>query len=262
MAQGYIGNPQETDKRFITLRSADRSACFYRTGDLGWMDETGLLRFAGRLDHQVKISGYRVEPDEITQRLSLLSDVMDAFVCAAPKADGEGVELLADVILKPNSTTARLELKRHLESSLPPPLRPSAYIIIDRFPMTTNGKVDRKALVPATAEDRFEGMWQGPSALKFAHETELEEMILKFWEQALGQSDLTPFDNFFDLGGHSLLAFQIVGRIEEALGVHLPANIFYRAPSVRELAEEVARLSAQQKSGLMVKGRAHAFSPR
>lgn len=251
LALGYVANPTETEKRFVCLKGAGSTERFYRTGDLGWMEDDGLLRFAGRLDHQVKISGYRVEPDEIIQRLSALSGVNDAFVCASPKEEGDGVELLAYAVLAPGSTLSRLDLKRELDRVLPPPLRPAAYVLLEKFPMTTNGKVDRKSLPQPQKEDRC----AGPDGLGFAQASSvrlsgsaLEEQLMMFWAQALGQPDIKPHDNFFDLGGHSLLAFQIVSKIEDSLGVHIPANIIYRAATVRELALEITRLSKEQRA--------------
>jgi amino acid adenylation domain-containing protein len=255
LALGYIRNPLESEKRFVTLQTDETKGQYYRTGDLGWLDETGLLRFVGRIDHQVKISGYRVEPDEIALRLSGLCGVMDAFVCAQSKEDADGLELLAYAVLDVGSSLTRLDLKRALDQVLPPPLRPAAYVIMDKFPMTTNGKVDRKALPEPKGEDRFGGEWGLQfTQQSFIHEkgsaaSNLERLLTEFWVQALGQDDIKPFDNFFELGGHSLLAFQIVSKIEESLGVHIPANTLYRAPTICELGAEVNRLLTVQQSG-------------
>lgn len=253
LSHGYIGNPQETEKRFVILQSDDTEKCFYRTGDLGWLDETGLLRFAGRLDHQVKISGYRVEPDEIALRLSALVGVRDAFVCAQATEDGEGQELLAYAVLEAGSRLTRLDLKRELDRVLPPPLRPAAYMFMEKFPMTTNGKVDRKALPKPQGEDRFglhldaQSISLEGDALVYAT-SPLEKSLMAFWAQALGVEEIKPFDNFFELGGHSLLAFQIVSKIEDSIGIHIPANTLYRAPTIRELGAEISRLLKEKQS--------------
>ncbi len=155
LAVGYLNRPDETAGRFVADSTSDGGGRLYRTGDSGWLGRDGLLWFTGRLDDQVKINGLRIEPEEIASRLRLHPSVGEAAVRAREKPDG-GYELIAYIRSRRAHSATALELNAHLTHTLPPPLRPAAYVMLDQIPLTPNGKVDKEALPDPRPEDRLE----------------------------------------------------------------------------------------------------------
>src|SRR5262249_19632257 len=204
-------------------------ARLYRTGDLGRFRPDGAIEFLGRRDGQVKVRGFRVELGEIESAVKEHPAVADATVVdrAAP---GTGSRLLfAYLVLRPGAVAepALREIRETLARRLPAYMVPQAFTVLPALPLSSTGKVDRRALPePAElAEAPFEAP-RGP----------LEELLAEIWSGLLGGRPVGREDSFFDLGGHSLLATQVISRVRRSLGVELPVRTLFEAPTLRALA--------------------------
>jgi amino acid adenylation domain-containing protein len=232
LARGYLGRPELTAQRFVSDPDpAGRAERWYRTGDLVCRRPSGELEFLDRLDDQVKILGYRVEPGEIAATLESHPDVAQSLVVPVDAGGGERA-LVAYVRPRGAARPADSELRDHLARRLPTPMLPAGFVWLDAFPLTVNGKVDRNGLpVPVGGA--------GPiGAPVGAHEMVVAALVAELLElPAVGLSD-----NFILLGGHSLLAAQLMVRIEERFGVELPLRTVFDRPTVAEIAAEVRRL--------------------
>jgi amino acid adenylation domain-containing protein len=231
VARGYLGRPALTAERFVPDPFAgEPGARLYRTGDRVRRREDGTLEFLGRIDQQVKVRGFRVEPGEVEAVLKAHPTVGDAVVAA--RADG-GAEkrLVAYVVARNGVAPDAAELRAMLAARLPAHLVPSAFVVLEAIPLTPNGKIDRRAL-PA------------PEVGAEAHaepRTPAEEMLAGTFATLLGVDRVGAEDDFFRLGGHSLLATQLVSRIRRAFGVEVPLRTVFESPTARALA---ARLEA------------------
>lgn len=220
----------------------------YRTGDLAARRPDGLLAFAGRTDDQVKIRGFRVEPGEVAQLLRQDPGVRDAVVVPHRDAQGRCLELLAYVVLSgaaDDPTPARL--RERLRRDLPPVMVPGAFVLLARLPLTTNGKVDTKALPHPDRADREEdrNAYAAPDGAT-------ERFLATTWEELLGVPDVGRDHSFFVLGGQSLLAARMVARVRDRHGVDLPLRFLYRSPRLADVAAEVDRLRAEDSSAAPV----------
>lgn len=230
---GYYNHPELTAERFIRNPfNDDPRDIVYRTGDLGRVLEDGNFQFLGRLDHQVKIRGQRVELSEIENALLEFAPVKDAAVVDRDDASGDRF-LCAYVVARDRIDTG--ELSRFLSGSLPAYMVPSAFVVMDALPRTTSGKIDRGALPePTGRESRVAREYVAPR-------TETEEALARIWSEALGVERVGVEDDFFQLGGHSLLLAQVAARIQSALGVELPLQEVFKAPTIGPMAEAVER---------------------
>ncbi len=235
LARGYLGRPALTADRFIPHPfGAEPGGRMYRTGDRVRWRADGTLEYLGRLDQQLKVRGFRVEPGEIESALRRHPAVADCAVVA--RVDGAGDTRLAAYVV---GAAQPEELRAHLRGTLPDYMVPGVFVRLDALPLTPSGKVDRRALpVPdaAPAEER-------PVEAR----TPVEEVLAGIWADVLRVEHVGSADNFFHLGGHSLLATVVVARIQEVLGVRLPLSAFFTAPTVAELA---ARVEALRRAGL------------
>jgi amino acid adenylation domain-containing protein len=230
LARGYLNRPELTAEKFVANPfRAEPGARLYRTGDLVRYLPDGRIDFVGRADHQVKIRGYRVELGEIETVLGSHRAVGDTVVLAREDVPGEP-RLVAYVVPGPGQGPMSADLRSFLNERLPHYMVPSAFVILDRLPVTPNGKVDRRALgAPDPTRD-------APAETLVAPRDPLERELIAIWETVLGISPVGVRDNFFDLGGHSLLAVRLFARIEAALGKRLPLATLFRAPTVEQLA--------------------------
>jgi amino acid adenylation domain-containing protein len=218
VARGYLGRPELTAERFV--ESPFGPGRLYRTGDLCRYLGDGRVEFLGRLDHQVKIRGHRVELGEVELVLREVSGAREAVVVARPGESGQpGDQRLVAYLAGP--VPAPADLRRMLRERLPEPMVPSAFVTLERLPLTPNGKVDRKALPApqALAVQGGEGARAGAGVVDgfVAPRTPTEQVIAEIWQQVLGVPRVSIYDNFFDLGGHSLLSTQVVHHIEQRL---------------------------------------------
>jgi amino acid adenylation domain-containing protein len=234
VANGYWNRPELTAERFVPDRFAERPAGrLYRTGDLARYREDGSLVFAGRIDRQVKLRGYRIEPGEIEAELARHPAVEQAAVVLV------GIESRARLVAyveprKGESTTASA-LRRFAAGALPDHMVPAHFVFLNRLPRGMHGKIDRAALPPV-----LEGVDEQRAAF-VAPRNEYERGIAAIWEAVLGASRVGVQTSFFELGGHSLLATQMVSRIRQAFGVEVPLRALFETPTVEALASFVGQ---------------------
>jgi amino acid adenylation domain-containing protein len=235
VARGYLGRPGMTAERFLPDPfSIDPGARMYATGDRVRRLEEGELEFLGRTDFQVKIRGYRVEPGEVEDALRAHPAVRDAVVI--PRGEGAETRLVAYVTAAAGAALSVDALREHARARLPEAMVPSAWVVLDALPLTSNGKVDRRALPAPAAE-------VPASAGYVAPRTPREEVLAGIWAEVLGLPRVGVRDGFFDLGGHSLLAMRVASRVQRALGVRMTPRLLFDAPTVARLA---ARLQGER----------------
>lgn len=229
LAQGYLKHPDSTAERFLPHPfSQAPGSRLYRTGDLGRALPDGKIEFLGRIDHQVKIRGHRIELGEIEARLMQHPEVREVIVLLREDRPGDQ-RLVAYVATHLRDSVAAGNLKDFLKESLPDYMIPSAFVFLAAFPLTPNGKADRKALPPPDAhllEDRY-----SPPL------TATEKILAGAWKEVLRLKRVGIHDNFFDLGGHSLLAVKLMHRIQQATGCALPLTTLFQAPTAAGLAQ-------------------------
>ncbi|MFG3282169.1 amino acid adenylation domain-containing protein [Streptomyces sp. NPDC048111] len=247
LASGYWGRPAQTAGRFLADPFTDApGARMYRTGDLVRRDERdGALVFLGRADHQLKVRGFRVEPGEIEEALAA-HPAVSACVVTAPAG-----RLTAHLTTAGASAPGPEELRAFLAARLPEHMVPAALVVLDSFPLTVNGKVDRAAL-PAPA-----GSAADADETFVAPRTEAERVLAAVWCEVLGAPRVGAHDNFFRLGGDSLTAVRMVGRIADAFGQVSPYAVF-DAPTLAEFAEEVGGARGDGRPHLGRSGRTRA----
>lgn len=230
LALGYHERAELTAERFVKDPfSMGGKARLYRTGDLLRWREDGTLEFLGRLDQQVKLRGFRIELGEIEAVLDSHQDVSGAV--ALVREDNPGDQrLVAYVVPAGDSTVEAEQLRRLCKTMLPPFMVPSAFISLDAFPVTANGKLDRGAL-PAP-----DGSRPQLARVYVAAQTPVEEELVTIWSEILGVTRIGLDDDFFDLGGHSLLAVKMLSRVLESFDVDLYLNAIFEHSTIRELA--------------------------
>ncbi|HEV7589345.1 MAG TPA: amino acid adenylation domain-containing protein, partial [Longimicrobium sp.] len=229
LARGYLRRPAATAERFVPDPFSAPGGRMYRTGDLGRVADEGVLECLGRVDHQVKVRGYRVELGEVEEALRGHPSVADA--AAAVRDDGAGGRLLVGyAVAAEGAAPSSAELKAAVKARLPEYMVPSFLVLLPALPRLPNGKVDRAAL-PAPAAD---------AARPYAPpRTPAEEAVCRIWEEVLGAARVGVDDDFFELGGHSLRATQVASRIRLALGAELPLRAVFEARTPAELAAAV-----------------------
>jgi amino acid adenylation domain-containing protein len=238
VARGYLGRAELTGERFLPDPfSGAPGARMYRTGDRVRRRPEGTLEFLGRTDLQVKIRGIRVEPDEVEAVLAGAPGVQEAAVTVRRGGAGEA-RLAGYVAAREGGEVAPAALRAWLRERLPEHMVPSTLTVLDGFPLTPNGKIDRGAL-PAPGGDADGAAWAAPR-------TPTEEVLAGIWAEVLGVDRVGAHAGFFDLGGHSLLATRVTSRIREAFGVELPLRALFEAPTVAGLA---ARVDAAAREG-------------
>ncbi len=236
VARGYHGRPELTAERFVPDPSGgEPGARAYRTGDRVRWRIDGVLEFLGRVDFQVKVRGFRVEPGEVEAALAALPAVRECVAVA--RADGAGTtRLVAYVVPEAGSAPAPEELRAALAERLPDHVVPSAFVLLESLPLSPTGKVDRRALPAPEAPPESEG--------RGAPRTPTEEVLAEVWAEVLGLARSGIHDDFFAHGGHSLLATRVVSRVRRAFGVDVPVRAVFEAPTPAALAERVERAAA------------------
>jgi acyl carrier protein len=245
VARGYLNRPELTAEKFIRNPfSAVPEARLYRTGDLARYGRDGRLEFLGRIDHQVKLRGHRIELAEVESVLGQQPDVRESAVIAREDAPGDQ-RLVAYVVVQPGVARESKTLRNFLQEKLPDYMVPSVFVFLDRLPQTPNGKIDRRALPPPGEAPVTE------TRSFVAPRTPVEEVLAQIWAELLGADRVGAEDNFFELGGHSLLATQLVTRLREVFRAELPLGILFAAPTVSGLAAFM--IAHEPKPGLVEK---------
>lgn len=233
LARGYLNRPELTAERFVPDPVSGRSGSrLYRTGDRARFLCDGEIEFVGRTDFQVKVRGFRVEPGEIETVLEQHPAVKEAVVLA--KVDRTGTKRLVAYAVTAASTKASAsDLRAFLKEKLPDYMVPTSFVLMNAFPLTPNGKLDRAAL-PEPEASRDE------SRAYIAPRNETEMRLAQLWERVMGIERIGVTDNFFDLGGHSLLAVRLFSEITRVFGSSIPLAAIFQSPTIAELAPLVA----------------------
>jgi len=239
LARGYLNRPELTAERFTPCPFIEEAgARMYRTGDEVRWRADGALEFRRRLDHQVKLRGYRVELGEVETALNSHAAVRQAVAVA--REDEPGEKRLVGYVVGEEGISAA-ELREFLRRRLPEYMTPGAYVMLEELPLTPNGKVDRKAL-PRPALGVSEREYVAPHGA-------VEEIVAGIFAQLLKMERVGVEENFFELGGHSLLATQAISRVKAAFRVELALRALFESPTVGGLARQVA-LALEQSPGL------------
>ena len=232
VAAGYLGQPALTGERFLDDPWKPGSK-MYRTGDICRYRTDGLVEFLGRGDNQVKIRGYRIETGEVEAALLRYPGLREAVVVARPDSRGDQ-RLIAYLTASRDRSLQADAVRAHLKESLPPWMIPALVVILPRFPLNVNGKIDRNALPePEEAAQRNREI-VGPR-------TATERALARIWAEVFRREPISVEDNFFDLGGHSLMATQVVSRLNRYFKVDPPASIVFEFPTIAQLAEWIDR---------------------
>ncbi|HEX2187552.1 MAG TPA: non-ribosomal peptide synthetase, partial [Longimicrobiaceae bacterium] len=248
LARGYLDRPALTAERFVPHPfAAEPGERLYRTGDRARWSDAGELEFLGRIDQQVKVRGFRVEPGEVEAALLAHPAVRAAAVVA--REDGYGELRLvgyyvpsadAGAVCSPppcgEGSGEGVPLREWLRARLPEYMVPSALVALDALPLTANGKLDRRALPAPEAP-------AGPAAVP--PRDDVEAVVAAIWSEVLETGPVGVLDSFFDLGGHSLLATQVVSRVREALQVDVPLRVLFEEPTVAALAAAAVAMEAE-----------------
>jgi len=233
VGRGYLNDPKRTAEVFIPdLFAVEQGRRLYRTGDLARYLPNGEIEFLGRIDHQVKIRGFRIELGEIEVALSEHAAVRECVVVVREDAPGDK-RLVAYVVAAENSPQFINVLRVYLKEHLPEYMLPATFMMLEALPLTSNGKVNRRALPAPDA-------WQAEMSIAFMPpQTETEKALAQMWTETLRVERIGIDDNFFDLGGHSLSATQLVSRVRARFGVELPLADFFAAATIRSTTEKI-----------------------
>lgn len=234
LARGYLNRPELDAEKFTNNPFAkNKETKLYRTGDLGRFLSNGEIQCLGRIDHQVKIRGHRIELEEIEQCLVQHDNIKQALVVVKQKSPGDQ-RLVAYVITdsdkKHIDNKSKRKWKELLKGSLPSYMVPNDIIVLDAFPLTPNGKIDRKRLPePELNLEEKEKEFIAPRS-------NIERMIAAIWTELLGVQRISVQDNFFELGGHSLIAAQLMIRLEKVTSRRLPLTEIFRFSTLEQFA--------------------------
>jgi len=231
VTNGYFGRPELTAEKFLPNPFAVEGKLYY-TGDIGRYLPDGRIEYISRADNQVKLRGFRIELGEIESQLASHPLVRECVVIA--REDRPGIKFLAAYVVAQNPAE-RLdtgELRDYLKQRLPEYMVPTGWLVLDRLPLSANGKIDRKALpIPDAIELR--------ASAGLAPNTPVEIRLANIWEDLLQVKSVNLDDDFFNLGGHSLLAVQMMTRAREAFGCELPLTLLFGAPRLGDLAKVI-----------------------
>ncbi len=230
LAKAYLNRPDLTAEKFVShpFRPGER---LYRTGDLARWLPNGDLECLGRIDDQVKVRGYRIEPGEIEVFIQQQKNIKQAIVVAREDKIG-GNRLVAYLLKEPESTLDKEAMLWALKAQLPAYMLPSIYLEVDEFPMTPNGKIDKKALPDPNQEAMLSLEYVAPR-------NDLEINLVEVWSELLGLEKIGIYDNFFAIGGHSLLAIRLITMISKKVEKTLEMKAIFEAPTIAELAKKI-----------------------
>jgi amino acid adenylation domain-containing protein len=233
LARGYYNKPILTREKFFSYEELGKPIRVYRTGDLGKILDNGEIQCFGRIDNQIKIRGYRIETGEIEFALTQEENIQEALVVSWAGPNGDlriAAYVVLNVSLDQGETLNRTaNWKKSLRFSLPYYMIPNDFIILDKFPTSESGKINRKELPTPNISNINAQKNDLPG-------TELEVLIARIWTDNLGIDNIGIHDNFFDLGGHSLTAVKVIVQIKKESGKYLPLVSLFKNPTIAELA--------------------------
>ncbi len=232
LARGYLNRPELTQEKFIPNPFSNYpDSRLYKTGDLARYLPDGKIEYLGRIDNQVKIRGFRIELGEIEALLNQNQAVQSS--CVIVREDNLGDKrLVAYVVLQPEINLTINEIRQFLRAKLPDYMVPTAFVLLDTFPLTPNGKIDRRALPVPDLQSQGEYI---------APRNPIEEKIAQIWAEVLKLERVSIEDNFFELGGHSLLATQVISRCQEAFEIALPLRYLFESPTIAQLSAVILK---------------------
>ena len=245
LAKGYLGQPELTNSKFISNPFNDDPASrLYKTGDIVRYLADGNIDFMGRIDHQIKIRGFRIELGEIETVLSQHPQVQEGIVIA--REDELGVKRLSAYVIPVTQQLTRQELRQFLQDKLPNYMVPAFLMLLDSFPLTPNGKVDRRALpIPEIDLHELENY--------IAPSTDTETILAQIWQSVLGRERISIHDNFFELGGDSIIGIQIVAKANQA-GLGITPKQLFSHQTIAQLATVTEKAPVTQIMQDLVSG--------
>ncbi|NJM14999.1 MAG: amino acid adenylation domain-containing protein [Bacteroidales bacterium] len=238
VTKGYVNNVALTQEKFVVLNNM----LVYKTGDKGCINPDGDLEIAGRIDLQVKLRGFRIEPGEIENRLCLIPGIAEAVAKVHAFGDSDQ-RLVAFIGTNEAFNLSEKTIREALGKHLPPYMLPAHYQVVKEFPRSAAGKIDRNKLV-------FNIGAPGNHSTMNQHANHIEQALLNIWAGELKHNSISLDDSFFNLGGHSLLAISVINKIEDAFDVALSPSVFYKGPTIRHLAEVIAKQGKGSKNKL------------
>ncbi|WP_443659035.1 non-ribosomal peptide synthase/polyketide synthase [Clostridium algidicarnis] len=225
LARGYLNKPELTSEKFVD-NPFDQGTRMYKTGDLArWLPD-GNIEFLGRIDNQVKIRGFRIELGEIESRILQHEDVKEVTVMVI---DGEDNDKCICSYIVSDKELSELNLREYLKESLPEYMIPSYFVKLGRMPMTSNGKLDRRALPKPNLDKRLTS-YEAPR-------NEVEETLVKIWSEVLGAENIGINDSFFELGGHSLKAMTLISKIHKETNKEVSLKELFKSPTIKGLSK-------------------------
>jgi amino acid adenylation domain-containing protein len=246
LARGYFNLPAMTKEKFLPDPFSEiPGARMYRTGDLVQQVESGKIEFLNRVDSQVKIRGFRIELGEIESALAQYKTAGDNVVIVREDTPGDK-KLVAYIVRKDNQETDIAELRQFLKTKIPDYMVPSAFVFIDAFPLTPNGKIDRKVL-PSPVEAAPQ---QAKAYLEPKSETEIQ--LAAIWSDVLKIKQIGIDEDFFEIGGHSMVAVTLMVKIEKQMGVRLPLAILFDNSTIKDMAQLIDQKAENVSWGSLV----------
>jgi amino acid adenylation domain-containing protein len=244
VARGYRRRPELNAKRFIPDPfSAKPGGRLFKTGDVAKLLSDGQVAFVRRMDDQIKVRGFRIEPNEIAARLNRHPQVLQSLVVARQAASGDR-HLVGYLVTAPEGPPTQSELRNFLRARLPDYMVPEIFVKLERLPLSSNGKVHRSALpAPNETNTLRDHTFTAPR-------TDLEKKVADILGNLLGVEQVDVEGNFFELGGHSLLGAQLIARIRSIFGVEMSLRVLFEAPTVAQLSAGIERLLASKCEGM------------
>ncbi|EDP70118.1 Amino acid adenylation [Flavobacteriales bacterium ALC-1] len=243
VSEGYWKRLDLTNEKFFNNPFAiDSNTKLFRTGDLGQLLPSGELLCLGRIDHQVKVRGHRIELEEIERIIDVLDDVNHSLVIV--KADNLIAYIISEKIDELSKDQVN-QWKKAIAEQLPTYMIPQEFHLISEFPMTLNGKVDRNALLNKSTTQVHIANYTSPR-------NETEHIISEIWCEALNMEKIDVYSNFFELGGHSIIAIKVISQIENKMGEILPLSALMVYPTIEKLASSIDRSVKKQSLGSLV----------
>ncbi|MCZ8242564.1 MAG: amino acid adenylation domain-containing protein [Microcystis sp. LE19-131.1A] len=245
LARGYLNRPELTQEKFIPNpfekdevipptplnKGGNEPSKLYKTGDLGRYLPDGKIEYLGRIDNQVKLRGFRIELGEIEALLNQNEAVQSS--CVIVREDNLGDKrLVAYVVPQPEINLTINEIRQFLRAKLPDYMVPTAFVLLDTFPLTPNGKIDRRALPVPDLQSQGEYI---------APRNPIEEKMAQIWAEVLKLKRVSIEDNFFELGGHSLLATQVISRLQETFEIVVPLRYLFESPTIAQLSAVILK---------------------